>query len=147
MLSSSHVSATHRAYIDATAAIWAIDRFYRLLRLFYKTRNGSHMAHAKLIPGSSTISLTVYLQTTDPDWYPGANYYLYLPVPWWRLWQDHPFTVASFRYSPPGPEKVKVALEPISKEVALAPKSEVDEKHIERALPGLDQNRVNQGSL
>jgi len=87
------------------------------------------MAHAKLIPGSSTISLTVYLQTTDPDWYPGANYYLYLPVPWWRLWQDHPFTVASFRYSPPGPQKVKVALEPISKD---ARKSEVDEKkHID----------------
>lgn len=104
---SSH---PYKAYIWACVGIWSVDRFLRLLRLIAFNLRGRHTAHAKLIPGTNTLRVTVYPGIKDIGFVPSAHYFLYIPD---RLafWESHPFTAASWRPAPPdAPPKVHQAL-------------------------------------
>lgn len=88
----------------------------RGIRLMFLNLQGKHTAYARLIPGSSTLRITIYPAVKDIGFVPSAHYFLYIPN---RLtfWESHPFTAASWRPAPPeGPPKVKAFLEGVKRE-------------------------------
>lgn len=77
----------------------------RLLRLAVFNAGGRHTAKVKLVPGTSTIRLTVYPSVKDMGFAPGAHYFIYF-LDRWAFWESHPFTAAGWRPANPGLEKV-----------------------------------------
>ncbi|KAI5845064.1 ferric reductase like transmembrane component-domain-containing protein, partial [Morchella snyderi] len=103
------LSATrmYNPWLWACIAMWAFDRFTRLLRIlilnygaFSRNPQNHHMARAKFVKGTNVIQLTVYPSAEDVNYFPGAHYFVFLTGTW-RFWESHPFTAAAWRPSGP----------------------------------------------
>ncbi|RPB16452.1 hypothetical protein P167DRAFT_517255 [Morchella conica CCBAS932] len=103
------LSATrmYNPWLWACIAMWAFDRFTRLLRIlilnygaFSRNPQNHHMARAKFVKGTDVIQLTVYPSAEDVNYFPGAHYFVFLTGTW-RFWESHPFTAAAWRPSGP----------------------------------------------
>ncbi|CBX94945.1 hypothetical protein IAQ61_008388, partial [Plenodomus lingam] len=75
----------YETWIIICMAIWGFDRTARLLRL--------------LLNGVKTANITViddeYISVMVPNVSASGHAYLYFPTLTWRLWENHPFSVAS----------------------------------------------------
>lgn len=97
----------YNPWLWACIAMWAFDRFTRLLRIlilnygaFSRNPQNHHMARAKFVKGTDVIQLTVYPSAEDVNYFPGAHYFVFLTGTW-RFWESHPFTAAAWRPSGP----------------------------------------------
>jgi hypothetical protein len=75
----------YETWIIVTMVIWAFDRVARLLRV---ARTG--VKNAKI-----TIIDDEYMKVTIPWLVTDGIVYLYFPTLTWRIWENHPFSVAS----------------------------------------------------
>jgi NAD(P)H-flavin reductase len=70
-------------------AIWALERFLRIIRIIYRNGGGSK-ALVECLPGNA---VRVTVDIAHPwDFKPGQHAYLYMPSI--GLWTSHPFSVA-----------------------------------------------------
>ncbi len=72
-------------WIYAAIAVWAFDRAMRLLRL---ARNGIKTAQVTMIDDD-------YIRVNVEGVSGSGHAYLYFPTLTWRVWENHPFSVAS----------------------------------------------------
>ena len=72
-------------WIYTAIAIWAFDRAMRLFRL---ARNGIRTAQVSVIDED-------YIQVSIENVSGAGHAYLYFPTLTWRMWENHPFSVAS----------------------------------------------------
>ncbi|KAI5456993.1 ferric reductase-like protein transmembrane component 4 [Mariannaea sp. PMI_226] len=75
----------YETWIIICMAIWAFDRIFRVLRL---ARHGVKTALIEPIDGE-------YVKVTVPGVSSSGHAYLYFPTLTWRVWENHPFSVAS----------------------------------------------------
>lgn len=75
----------YETWIWICMAIWGFDRVLRLLRLI---RYGVRRAEVTAIDDE-------YIRVTIPDIITSGHAYLYFPTLTWRIWENHPFSVAS----------------------------------------------------
>lgn len=86
----------YNIYIWPCIAVWAFDRVARIARVvmlnvtFWKTR-----ATATYSSESNIIKLEISAPHNLVKPFPGAYYYVYV-LQGWRLWENHPFTLAAF---------------------------------------------------
>lgn len=72
-------------WIYIAAATWGLERLIRLVRV---AKNGLRMAEISVIDDE-------YLAVTVPGMQATGNAYLYFPTLSWRIWENHPFSIAS----------------------------------------------------
>ncbi|KAH6675325.1 ferric reductase transmembrane component 6 [Plectosphaerella plurivora] len=72
-------------WIYLAAATWGLER---LIRLVIIVKNGLRMAEVSVIDDE-------YLAVTVPGVQATGNAYLYFPTLSWRVWENHPFSIAS----------------------------------------------------
>ncbi|KAL9024063.1 MAG: hypothetical protein Q9196_006789, partial [Gyalolechia fulgens] len=72
-------------WIYTAIAVWGFERAMRLARL---ARNGLKTARVKIIDED-------YIQVNIDDVTGSGHAYLYFPTLTWRVWENHPFSVAS----------------------------------------------------
>ncbi|KAF2664574.1 ferric reductase-like protein transmembrane component 4 [Microthyrium microscopicum] len=75
----------YEVWMFIVMAIWAFDRILRFLRL---ARNGIKYAHITIIDDD-------YVRVTVDGVAGNGHAYLYFPTLTWRVWENHPFSVAS----------------------------------------------------
>ncbi|CAI6342457.1 unnamed protein product [Periconia digitata] len=75
----------YETWVIMSMAIWAFDRIFRFLRL---ARNGIKRADVTVIDDE-------YARVTIPDVSASGHVYLYFPTLTWRVWENHPFSIAS----------------------------------------------------
>lgn len=76
----------YETWVYIAFVIWGFDRFFaRPFRLF---RNGFQRAYVKVIDSD-------YLQIHIPGIHASGIAYLYFPTLSWRVWENHPFSVAA----------------------------------------------------
>ena len=80
-----HHSWGYETWIFIVMAIWAFDRVFRFLRL---ARHGIQQARVTVIDEE-------YIRIDVPHVTSGGYAYLYFPTLTWRVWENHPFSVAS----------------------------------------------------
>ncbi|KAH9868177.1 hypothetical protein J1614_007249 [Plenodomus biglobosus] len=75
----------YETWVIVCMAVWGFDRIARLVRI--------------LLNGVQTAEITVidheYIGVTVPNISATGHAYLYFPTLTWRLWENHPFSVAS----------------------------------------------------
>ena len=81
----------YELWIIIAMAIWAWDRIARGLRL---ARNGVKTAEVAVIDDE-------YIRVTVPNVTTSGHAYLYFPTLTWRVWENHPFSIASSIFPPP----------------------------------------------
>lgn len=72
-------------YVWVTAAIWVMDRLIRIVRVVAR---GVRKAQITIIDGE-------YIRVDIPDVDANGHAYLYFPTLTWRVWENHPFSVAT----------------------------------------------------
>ena len=72
-------------WVYTAIAVWGFERTMRLLRL---ARNGIKTARVTIIDDD-------YLRVDIENTSGGGHAYLYFPTLTWRIWENHPFSVAS----------------------------------------------------
>lgn len=77
-------------WLYTAIAVWGFERTMRLLRL---ARNGIKTARVTIIDDD-------YLRVDIENTSGGGHAYLYFPTLTWRVWENHPFSVASAVLSP-----------------------------------------------
>lgn len=75
----------YETWIWIVMAVWGFDRVFRMLRLL---RGGIQRAEIVTVDDE-------YLRITIPDVISSGHAYLYFPTLTWRVWENHPFSVAS----------------------------------------------------
>ncbi|KAF2873527.1 ferric reductase like transmembrane component-domain-containing protein [Massariosphaeria phaeospora] len=76
----------YQIWIFVAFAVWGFDRFFaRPLRI---ARNGMRRAHVQIVDDD-------YLQVNIPGVEASGQAYLYFPTLTWRVWENHPFSVAA----------------------------------------------------
>ncbi|KAH9926636.1 ferric reductase-like protein transmembrane component 4 [Epithele typhae] len=80
----------YEALIIVCTAIWAFDRVARVLRF---ARHGVQTAHIAVIDDT-------YVRITVPGVATHGHAYLYFPTLSWRVWENHPFSVAATTLAP-----------------------------------------------
>ncbi|KAK5174809.1 uncharacterized protein LTR77_001892 [Saxophila tyrrhenica] len=75
----------YETWVYIAFAFWAFDRLLRILRL---ARNG-------IVNGRVTIIDDDYVRLDVPGVSCNGQAYLYFPTLTWRVWENHPFSVAS----------------------------------------------------
>ncbi|KAI8937647.1 hypothetical protein NX059_005352 [Plenodomus lindquistii] len=75
----------YETWIIVCMAVWAFDRVARLFRL---AANGIKTAEVTVIDDE-------YVSVTVPHVSASGHAYLYFPTLTWRVWENHPFSVAS----------------------------------------------------
>jgi Ferric reductase like transmembrane component len=81
----------YETWIYICMAVWGFDRAFRILRL---ARHGVKRAEITVIDDE-------YVRITVPDVATSGHAYLYFPTLTWRVWENHPFSVASTVISTP----------------------------------------------
>ncbi|KAF4626651.1 hypothetical protein G7Y89_g11504 [Cudoniella acicularis] len=76
----------YELWIIITVVVWAFDRIVRFLRI---ARNGWCTAHITVVD-EDYVRVDIKGVATGP-----GHAYLYFPLLTWRLWENHPFSVAS----------------------------------------------------
>jgi hypothetical protein len=75
----------YETWIVISMAVWAFDRVARWLRM---ARHGLHTAYVTIVDDE-------YVRVTVPGVTSSGYAYLYFPTLTWRIWENHPFSVAS----------------------------------------------------
>ncbi|KAL1598964.1 hypothetical protein SLS60_008109 [Paraconiothyrium brasiliense] len=75
----------YESWIWAAMAVWGFDRILRMLRM---ARNGLRSAVVTKVDDD-------YVRVDVPDVAATGHAYLYFPTLTWRVWENHPFSVAS----------------------------------------------------
>lgn len=75
----------YETWIIICMAVWAFDRIFRFIRL---ARFGVQTAAIKVIDED-------YVRVTIPNVPSSGHAYIYFPTLTWRVWENHPFSVAS----------------------------------------------------
>lgn len=103
-------------YIYAAIAVWAFDRVIRNVRLawlnFPRLRSRADQkrlifqAEAQLYNAGEVVRLRVTPARGWPKTIGGPGTYVYVSAPWsWRMWGNHPLTIAWPADMPPVPAK------------------------------------------
>ncbi|KAH9221866.1 ferric reductase like transmembrane component [Leptodontidium sp. 2 PMI_412] len=79
----------YETWIYTAIAVWGFDRVLRLLRI---TSNGVRTAHITIIDDD-------YLRIDIPGISAAGHAYLYFPTLTWRVWENHPFSVAGSNFA------------------------------------------------
>ncbi|GAM90475.1 hypothetical protein ANO11243_085190 [Dothideomycetidae sp. 11243] len=78
-------SSGYETWIVVSMAVWGFDRSSRLVRL--------------ALSGLKTAQITVldndYIRVVIPDVSASGHAFLYFPALTWRVWENHPFSIAS----------------------------------------------------
>lgn len=97
----------YEVWIYVAIAVWVFDRFLRIARL---ARNGLRWANITMIDDD-------YLRV-DVDGVGGNGHaYLYFPTLTWRVWENHPFSVASTVLNGPKRSIHKDQLRPLTDDI------------------------------
>ncbi|KAL0936040.1 ferric-chelate reductase [Colletotrichum truncatum] len=91
----------YEVWIFVCMAVWGFDRVFRFLRL---ARNGVKTAMITVIDEE-------YCRVTIPGVSASGVAYLYFPTLTWRVWENHPFSVASAVIYPQRPREESIAKE------------------------------------
>jgi hypothetical protein len=85
------------AFLWVCVGLWCFDHVCRILRILIinwprsNSKAQSALANARYIPSADIIRLTVPMARDVPV-RPGTYYFLSLPNPGWRIWEQHPFS-------------------------------------------------------
>ena len=108
-------------------AFWGFERLYRLVRL---ARNGVCKAHITVIDGD-------YIRLDIPGITGEGQAYLYFPTLTWRVWENHPFSIAGGMLHDIAPTNDVLQKTPASSSASSAHASPTSDSDIEKA-PKLD---------
>ena len=104
-------------------AFWAVDRLYRLVRL---ARNGVCKANITVIDED-------YIRLDVPGITGEGQAYLYFPTLTWRVWENHPFSIAGGMLYNTSPDNIKSQKESVSSSASSAHASPTSVSDIEKA--------------
>jgi predicted ferric reductase len=105
----SHFGSEFTPYLWPVVVIWAFDRLMRLIRLL-ACNLPMFLGRREMKESQSSVSydkeadmirleVPIDHMITKPD--PGQHYFIYQPT-FWKGWENHPFTLAGWRYSEGG---------------------------------------------
>ncbi|KAJ7729939.1 ferric reductase like transmembrane component-domain-containing protein [Mycena metata] len=87
----------YRKWIWVVVVIWGLERTVRLLRMLVLSWHAPRAATITLVPGSdgAVMRLTVPVpRAYTPS--AGHHFYVYFPTLDWRVWENHPLSVAGW---------------------------------------------------